>query len=153
MLTVRWMWMLWPVKSTSGHDSGGRMDCSGSRPMRWWDGESGGVHAMPSHQIPFLFRARRFLGGLQVIQLPEVGVHSGRAEREKSSGMSPAERMSAKKRCSSSHTRWVPFGDRFSEPSSHGGVEPESLLPDDTLHVVSENRHGWAPIALLTLAP
>jgi hypothetical protein len=68
---------------------GGGMDCSGSRPMKWWDGESGGVHAMPSHQIPFLFRARLFLGGPQVMQLPEVGVHCGRVEHEKSSGHVP----------------------------------------------------------------
>jgi hypothetical protein len=52
------------------------------------------------------------------------------------------ERMSAKKRWSSSHTRVVPFGDRFRRTVfAHGCVEPESLLMDDAFHVLGEDRH------------
>jgi hypothetical protein len=41
-----------------------------------WESESGKVHAVPPHQIPFLLRAGRFLGRPQLVQVPEVGVHS-----------------------------------------------------------------------------
>jgi len=49
-------------------------------------GESGGIHAVPPHQIPFLFRARRFVGRPQLVQFPEVRVHGRRVEYEEANG-------------------------------------------------------------------
>jgi hypothetical protein len=105
------------------------MDCSGLAANEMVGGESGGVHAMPSHQIPFLFRARLFLGGPQVMQLPEVGVHSGRVEHEKSSGhiLGIAEGMSL----ASGHPHEIAGTGGYGRPlefDDDGALEDEECL-------------------------
>ena len=47
-------------------------------------GDSGQTHAEPPHQIPLLLRARRVIGGPQLMEAPEIRVHSsGRSISEK----------------------------------------------------------------------